>query len=916
MTPAHVSAAGSAAFTLASSLSAHMSASCASGGGSASVASGAMAMNVACGAAAAGAPINVSGTSAAVDPLPAALMGGGSVLTQFMALAFDPFLNATNTSGVTSLQLQDASSGSGAAVPVAASSALITLTLPAAAAPGGHVASAAFWNATLQAYSSAGLVTIPNPAPAAVTLNWVLNFSATSDDVLPLAWVAGGAAAAGCTDASLDCSVPAQRRTAVQLCAINAAAPSWSGCGDQTSGIFRMWSGCACALWQDTSCSWNISTQSFQGAACVSANTTRVATRHLTSFTAQASPPQIKTLSAADLVAISPEDIVHLRNLVIIIGVLFVGMHAGAWVLARIDKSDFNRLLALARSPEAGCTAIDVGGGETLLTWRFTQDKLEDDKRGGVVAGSAVVFAGIMGVPYARLACAVPETMLGGQPPRHCIGLPAGMSPETAELPLGRLSEGAEHHEPLECALDGEQPPPDSPLPPLTLTSAPVECTAEEVTAFAPAAPGPTSSPDISTMTGTALMHALQLSWCMASGEDIVAQQRLFIRQFAPADMAAQAAEFLRLFTVFKEMLISGTLRSGKNWLPKARLWRTILLANDAGCWEPSDALAFALLANNQAHPPSALQGFQMVTAALSNLAGMLLGNLLTGDATGAGQEIGGAAALAATARRAYKQRAQRRKAQEAGTELDAGKDAEAEARPAGGFIDDGESMLVFDDGEEGSADGGDPDPLSFTADAILHTLPPELAAALPGDTALAARIWTTTLVAAFLESNTLFCWRITPASTPADEQRTLLDAAQDWLDATLAGLPASDAEESAAVDGAHVALLARAQIARWAAFHDRRVTASRGARIGTRQHLWLRAYYACSYVNSTVTNGHPTFSLFASELLIGFTRWMGAHVLVSAIMAMLVVNIWFCARPSLWQRLPCVCLPPPPPRL
>jgi hypothetical protein len=312
-------------------------------------------------------------------------------------------------------------------------------------------------------------------------------------------------------------------------------------------------------------------------------------------------------------------------------------------------------------------------------------------------------------------------------------------------------------------------------------------------------------------------------------------------------------------------------------------MWRVVLLANDAGAWEPTDEIAFALLANNQAHPPPKLQGCATVFAAFSNLAGMLLSSLLTGSASSAGQDIGSAAALASTARRAYKKREKQRKKKEDGDD-DNNDAAAAEST----FVNDGDSMLVFDNGEEGSADGGDPDPLTFSAEAIHSTIPPELIDALPNDEALVARIWTTSLVAALLEANTLFCWRVTPASTPAEQQRTLLDSAQDWLDKTLAGLPQD------AVDGARLKLLANAQLMRWAAFHDRRVTVSRGARVTTRQHVLLRIYYAMSYVNNTVTNGHPTLSLVASELCIGFTRWMGMHVLVSAVMAMLVVNIWF----------------------
>ena len=55
---------------------------------------------------------------------------------------------------------------------------------------------------------------------------------------------------------------------------------------------------------------------------------------------------------------------------------------------------------------------------------------------------------------------------------------------------------------------------------------------------------------------------------------DIVVQQRAFITHFFrdSEDVRHRANQFLRLYTVFKEMLISGTLRGAKNWLPKARM--------------------------------------------------------------------------------------------------------------------------------------------------------------------------------------------------------------------------------------------------------------------------------------------------------------------------------------------------------
>jgi hypothetical protein len=309
-TPSIRSSAGSAASALLDGLSRGLSAACAAGGGGggASVSSAAIAMAVSCGVV--DGPLTTPGSDASVDALPAGAAGGAATMTQFMALSFDPKLNlsAADSSGVVSLQLMG--------VNVANQTTLITLTLPSARVGDGMVAAPAFWDDGLQAYSSAGLVSIPNPAPPAsqLTLGWVSNFSATSDDVLPLAWNVSGAAADGCRDSWLDCGVAALQTLTVAACPGNVSvAPTWS-CGAATTGVLRAWSGCTCALWQSTlPCSWNVTTQSFQGVGCVTSNTTRIATRHLTAFTVKEEAPKIKTLSAKDLVSISPQDLVHVK---------------------------------------------------------------------------------------------------------------------------------------------------------------------------------------------------------------------------------------------------------------------------------------------------------------------------------------------------------------------------------------------------------------------------------------------------------------------------------------------------------------------------------------------------------------------------------------------------------------------------
>ncbi len=883
--PAMLSSAGSAAFALADGLGRGVSCAGGSGGG-ASVSSGAMAMAVVCGDAAG--PLTTPGSAASVDALPEGVAGGAGTMTQFMALTFDPKLNlsAADSSGVVSLQLRGAADG--AEVPIAGLTTLITLTLPSARIGDGMVAAPAWWDAELQAYSSAGMVALPNPAPPAalLTLDWVPGFSATSDDVLPLAWTVSGVAADGCADNALDCGVAAQRALSAPACAGNASAPSWS-CGGATAGVLRIWTGCACALWQDAACRWNVSTQSFQGGGCVTSDTTRVATRHLTTFTVQAEPPKIKTLSAKDLVSISPNDLVNVKELLIIVCVLFAGMHLGSWVLARLDARDFRRLAELAYSPQLGCTRIEdaAGGAGTLTTWRFTQDELVlNHKYVGHVSGTAVGFAGLIGVPFSRLACAIPDTLFGTQPTGHCIGRADGLCPSRLvrlrsmnSLERPHASEAAAAESPRQLRL--------------------VAGEADEAPG-APAASGGGAQQDASggggqqdadlvTVASTALMHAMLVSWCLASSDDIVVQQRMFINHFFrdPADVGRRAHDFLRMYVIFKEMLIGGTLRAAKNWLPKARMWRTILLANAEGFWEPNEALAFALLANNQAFPPTKLQGFQVVASLFSTVGAMLVGSCITGESAGSSEQASAGAELVNNARRMVRQRSNAKAAAEGAKQL-THKEMSAAAWDD---VDGIDAAFAVEDGVHDAEREGNVDPLFFSADAIRETAPPALAAALGDDAALAGRVWATALVAAYLESNNLFTWRVSPRSTPLAEQQTLLDVAQAWITAQLECAPADLLPD--------VVHAARIQVRLWCKLHDRRVTSSRGAHIATREHVKLQARNAAAKVHSTLVNGHPVIALFASELSIGFARWMGFNVLVSAIMAMLVVNIWHVCR-------------------
>jgi hypothetical protein len=181
-------------------------------------------------------------------------------------------------------------------------------------------------------------------------------------------------------------------------------------------------------------------------------------------------------------------------------------------------------------------------------------------------------------------------------------------------------------------------------------------------------------------------------------------------------------------------------------------------------------------------------------------------------------------------------------------------------------------------------------DPMAFSASAIAETMPSVLRAMLAHDAVLAGRVWATALVAAYLESTALYSWRLSGHDVPPAQQRTLLDAAQAWVSARLAGAVPRATPRA-------VVRAARAAIVRWSELQERRITKTRGMHISTREHIGLRATEASSMVHAAMVNGHPTFGLFFTEVSIGFGRWMGMNVLVSGLMAMLVVNIWVCAR-------------------
>ena len=429
---------------IVSALAAAMSSSAATNCSSAVAASPVGGIAVSCVSQNGTSPLYSAGLSlpsgAAVMPLPPAALAGASgnstVVSQFISLAFDPY--GGNCTSTVSISFFVANGTGLTAVPVHNLSQPIVIVLPSAGLTNASVVR--YWDTGAGAYSSEGLVTAPNVIPPNSNLGWRANFSAGSTSELALAWVLS---APSCSELFLNCSDEWERSQAISLDPENRLGQDpLVVCSQSAGGMMRVYSGTSCLLWQQTpdGCVWDIWLQAFHGPGCIVSNVTQAATTHLTTFGVSAMP-NIAVASPADFVE-SPAELARLRPLLIALAALCASMHALAWALNHRDQADMRRIVAHAFSSRAGC-AVHANG---LFTWRLSQTRLSSGAPVDVVSGPAVEFAGLVGVPLARLAFAIPESLFGGQQPRHSTGRHGGIAPSHLAAHhdeiLGSLSHG------------------------------------------------------------------------------------------------------------------------------------------------------------------------------------------------------------------------------------------------------------------------------------------------------------------------------------------------------------------------------------------------------------------------------------------------------------------------------------------
>ena len=718
--------------------------------------------------------IGSSGSPARFGSLASDALAGSNltaVNTSFHYMTFDPHSGSTNGTGNIRLLL---SGPNGSAVPVRNLSQPITIVQPALnasqLASGSGAAVCTFWNTAQQVYSSDGCLGLPNPVPPGINVSFSPVPAGSGSSLLTLMTALSfgpvqSPLLAGCRRTMLDCtsasagsltaylnpsnplaSIPQWGPTRVQCPQAGSTPVGLGGTLSSSARVLLVYWGSTCQLWQANNtarCFWNATGQSFQGPGCVpSTAPSQCLCSHLTDFSVLTFP-NIPVATPTQLLAVSPKDIVtKLRFLFFLIFGLFIGMHIGCLAGLGVDIRRKRVVLATLTSPDLGFTALPNG----VWTWAVLQDPLTDAL--GPVTGSAVRLARLVGMPYVRLRCAIPEELLPGEL-AHVVGRSEGLSMAANAQLSGDI------HSLVAAALGS-----GTGTACLCGPKGGTSVSAEEGRAGEAAPLSKSASlvaiPDkaLARMTSTALVFAFMWVRLLVPREQLIVRQAAASRHFA--GVVSGGNSFDTLVARFMDLLAAG-LHTKARWLEKARVWRLLFLQHSDGFWDISPGLAFALhcTIDRTGVAKGAPVSWQRVARAVGGLAG--------GDDEAALEDDPGGVPITPASPQTP--------------------DTATFTGATGAFVA-ASGVAVSDD------------PLSFDISAVERSMPHSLRALPYPD--LAARIWATSLAAALLAA-TDFSWVENGGETRDSYgagELTLLDGALQWLDATVAEYEAHRQEQ------------------------------------------------------------------------------------------------------------------------
>ena len=349
--------------------------------------------------------------------------------------------------------------------------------------------------------------------------------------------------------------------------------------------------------------------------------------------------------------------------------------------------------------------------------------------------------------------------------------------------------------------------------------------------------------------------------------------------------------------TAFLTLLSPGILNTRDKWWVKARLWKLILSQSPEGYWNPTHTVAFSLEARSTKEvasvKPNWIERLKDRLADFGEMADDMAheeaDDVVTGEAAQGRantQQLTGDLA----ADDAQPRDARGSTVSQGGSASETPRDARGSMASLGGTPRAGigrrrSTMLQLAEDEEVSDD-----PLYCSARAIVASMPRRLAAL--GPECQKERVWTTLCCIGLLQTlNVTWLWG--PTSDNGDayppEERTIVDAGREWVEALAAEQPAL---AEALADG----LLAKAgarTVARWHRAWERRVNDLRAGEAVTKTRRKAQTHRTSAELMRAVCTKHETFAVFLSAPLDGLQRWQMWMILISVVASQLLVNIW-----------------------
>ena len=296
-------------------------------------------------------------------------------------------------------------------------------------------------------------------------------------------------------------------------------------------------------------------------------------------------------------------------------------------------------------------------------------------------------------------------------------------------------------------------------------------------------------------------------------------------------------------------------------------MWKLILAQSPAGYWDPTHTVAFSLEARSTKEvadvKPTWIETLKDRLADFGDVADDLAheeADAVTGEATQGRsntQQLGGDLASDEPGDTGDTPRDARGSTASVGETPRYARDSLASVGTTPRVGRRSSMTIKLDDGEE-VAD----DPLYCSARAIVSSMPRRLASL--GPECQPARVWSTLCCIGLLQTLNM-CWLWGPTSDNGDayppEERTIIDAAREWIEALAAEQPAL----AAALEDGGLAKAGVRTVARWHRAWERRVNDLRTSEAVTKTMRKAQTQRTSVEVLRALCMKHETFAVFLS---------------------------------------------------